>query len=209
MTAGETHRAWRERAAANGNRGRSRNRPLSPSAPDIGQNPAMTDERGAMILLCYDGSDDSQAAAERVAKLFPGAHVSVLTVWEPYIEIVTQGGFGAGFAYAPPITDLEQIDATIEEHGRATAEEGADQLGLAGLTAHARTEARGTSVAATILEVADEIDANAIILGTRGRGGVKSLLLGSVSHAVVQHADRPVLVIPSAAVAQARHDRRY
>lgn len=169
----------------------------------------MTDERRVVILLCYDGSDDAQAAAERAAKLFPGVHVTVLTVWEPYIETVPLGGLGLGVAYAPPGADVEQIDATIEEHARATAEEGADQLGLAGLTTRARTEARGASVAAKILEVADEIDADTIILGTRGRGGIKSLLLGSVSHAVVQHADRPVLVIPSAAVAQARHERRH
>lgn len=65
-----------------------------------------------MILLCYDGSDDAQAAAERAAKLFPGASVTVLTVWQPYIEMLSQSGFGLG--YAAPIGDVEQIDATIE-----------------------------------------------------------------------------------------------
>jgi nucleotide-binding universal stress UspA family protein len=61
-----------------------------------------------------------------------------------------------------------------------------------------------TSTPPTILDEADEIGARAIVLGTRGLTGVKSLLLGSVSHAVLQHADRPVIVIPSPAVAQQR-----
>jgi hypothetical protein len=46
-----------------------------------------------------------------------------------------------------------------------------------------------------------------MVLGARGLGGVGSLL-GSVSHRVLQHADRPVLVIPSEAVATRRHKLR-
>ena len=160
-----------------------------------------------MILLCYDGSDDAKAAADRAGKLFPAGPVTVLAVWEPYIEMVTQSGFG--LAYAPPVTDVEQIDAIVEQQARETVQEGVERLGHAGIAAQPRTEARGTSIAATILDVADEIDADAIVLGTRGRGGLRSLLLGSVSHAVVQHAGRPVLVIPSDAVAQARAARRH
>jgi nucleotide-binding universal stress UspA family protein len=52
---------------------------------------------------------------------------------------------------------------------------------------------------ARALELLD--DAETIVVGTRGRSGIKSMLLGSVSHAVLQHADRPVLVVPSEPVA--------
>jgi nucleotide-binding universal stress UspA family protein len=121
--------------------------------------------------------------------------------------MLTQNGFG--LAYAPPLTDVERIDAGIETEARATAEEGAEQLRHAGTSAEARVEPTRASVAATILAVADELDVDAIVLGTRGRGGIKSLLLGSVSHAVVQHADRPVVVVPSAAVAHARRNPRH
>jgi hypothetical protein len=43
------------------------------------------------------------------------------------------------------------------------------------------------------LAEADRVNADAIIVGSRGRSGLESALLGSVSHALLEHADRPVL----------------
>ena len=64
------------------------------------------------------------------------------------------------------------------------------------------------TIAETILAVADEAGASAVVLGTRGLTGLKSLLLGSVSHAVLQDADRPVVVVPSPEIAAKRASRR-
>ena len=52
------------------------------------------------------------------------------------------------------------------------------------------------------------VDAEAIVLGNRGLGHVKSFLLGSVSHAVLQHADRAVLIVPAPEEARERRERR-
>ena len=49
----------------------------------------------------------------------------------------------------------------------------------------------------TILEVAGSHDVSTIVIGSRGLTGLRSVLLGSVSTAVVHHADRPTLVIHS------------
>jgi nucleotide-binding universal stress UspA family protein len=68
--------------------------------------------------------------------------------------------------------------------------------------------ARERTTADAILAEADAVDARVIVLGTRGLTGVKSVLLGSVSHAVLQHADRPVVVVPSAEVAKERAAHR-
>lgn len=89
-----------------------------------------------MILLCYDGSSDAGAAAERTAKLFPGMPVTVLAVWEPYVEMLTQNGFG--LAYAPPLTDVEQVDEAVEKEARATAQDGAERLRRIGIAAQPR-----------------------------------------------------------------------
>jgi nucleotide-binding universal stress UspA family protein len=49
--------------------------------------------------------------------------------------------------------------------------------------------------ASVIAKVADDVNADVVVVGRRGRGGVAELLLGSVSHELVLHCKRPVLVI--------------
>jgi nucleotide-binding universal stress UspA family protein len=65
------------------------------------------------------------------------------------------------------------------------------------------------SVADTLLAEADRTDAGAIAIGSRGLGGLGSLLLGSVSHALLQRADRAVIIVPSPNVAEKRTEKRH
>ena len=51
----------------------------------------------------------------------------------------------------------------------------------------------------TIVDIADRNDAATIVMGSRGLTGLRSMLLGSVSSAIVHHADRPTLVIRQSA----------
>lgn len=50
-------------------------------------------------------------------------------------------------------------------------------------------------------DVAGDEDAAVVVLGSRGRSGLKAALLGSVSYGVVPNTERPVLIVPSPAVA--------
>lgn len=155
-----------------------------------------------MILIAYDGSADSRAAVERAAALLPGQPATVLTVWEPFTDVMARTG--AGMLTWPEQESLDEVDAASERSARERAEQGAELARAAGLDAQARVGVRGETIAETILVAAGDVDAGVIVLGTRGLSGLKSLLLGSVSHAVLQHADRPVLVVPSAEVATRR-----
>jgi len=104
--------------------------------------------------------------------------------------------------------DPQHMDEVAERAARDRAEQGVERARDAGLNPQPRTHARGATIAETILSEADDVGAEVIVLGTRGLTGVKSLLLGSVSHAVLQHADRPVMVVPWPEAAAKRADHR-
>jgi nucleotide-binding universal stress UspA family protein len=141
-----------------------------------------------MILICYDGSANAQEAIDRAGLLMAGGEATVLVIWETVLETMTRvGSVGMGFG---------MLD---------TAAEGVQRAVAAGLVAQPRIVNRTDDIAAVILAEASELDADVIVLGTRGLGGVKSVMLGSVSHAVLHHADRPVLVVPSPGLAERRH----
>ena len=129
-----------------------------------------------MILLCYDGSSDARSAIARAGEMLSGRPATVLTVWEPLGDVMARTGTGIGFG-APPL-NFEQIDAATEQAARERAQEGVEHARRAGMNPQPRTRARGATIADTILSEADEIGADAIVLGTRGLTGLKSLLLG-------------------------------
>ncbi len=157
------------------------------------------------ILVCYDGSADAQAAIDRAGMLMRGSDATVLVIWETILETMTRNGsLGVGFGMVGAYGD-DEADAGIEKAAIDAAADGAKRASAAGLVAQPRIARRNGDIAAVILGVAADEDAEVIVLGTRGLGGLKSLMLGSVSHAVLHHADRAVLVVPSPDLAAQRH----
>jgi nucleotide-binding universal stress UspA family protein len=157
-----------------------------------------------VILICYDGSADARAAIVDAGRVLPGHPATVLTVWEPLTDVLAR--MAAGPALMAGLSAPLGADEEGEQEATRIAEEGAELARAAGLDACPRARAQYGSISDTIIAQADRANATAIVMGCRGRTGLQSVL-GSVSHAVVQRSDRAVMVVPSAEIAAARHDR--
>jgi nucleotide-binding universal stress UspA family protein len=158
--------------------------------PDRRQAAAAADGlRLRHLLVGVDHSQASRAALELAADVAAslGGSLSVLEV----VEYV-------------PAFPLDEPTAAGGGRQRRVAE-----AAMALLEAEARdVRARGVGVqvvvrsgdpAATLLEVGDDVDADLVVVGTRGRGGPDELLLGSVARTVADRARRPTLVVPATA----------
>jgi nucleotide-binding universal stress UspA family protein len=156
-----------------------------------------------VILIAYDGSDDAKAAIEQAAKLFQGKTTTVLTVWQRYIDTMARIGGGTGL-----VMDYEEIDKDSAKLAAERAEEGANLAQDSGLQASTAVAVVDSTIADAILNEANSAGAQAVVCGSRGYSGIKSLMLGSVSSHILQHADVPVVVVPSPAVAKARTAHR-
>jgi nucleotide-binding universal stress UspA family protein len=145
------------------------------------------------VLFCYDGSQGSRAAMAAAADLVSHpAPAVVLTIWQPAaVRLAQAGSFGVGY-----LSDEEQVDGQEARLAAEAAEEGVENARAHGYDASSRVEEATEGAARMIIQVADELDARLIVCGRRGRGAITSALLGSVSHAVLAHAGRPVLIAP-------------
>jgi nucleotide-binding universal stress UspA family protein len=144
------------------------------------------------VLFCYDGSEGSRAAMAAAAELVAHpAPVVVLTIWQPAAVLLARaGGFG-GY-----LSDEGKVDEEQAQMAGEAAEEGVQRAREHGYEASSRVEEATEGAGRRIIEIADELDARLIVCGRRGLGAVASALLGSVSHVVLAHAGRPVLIAP-------------
>jgi nucleotide-binding universal stress UspA family protein len=90
----------------------------------------------------------------------------------------------------------EQVGSDLEEHrsrSRSLVEEAIGRIGLS--AAEATTLVRQGDTKQTVLQVADEIDADLIVMGSRGLGRLQSILANSASQYVFQLSTRPMLLV--------------
>lgn len=143
--------------------------------PEAGPSP--------LVVVGYDGSETARAAlAYGVTRARPGG--KVIAVY--------------GFGPPPDWLGAPDYQRVLEDHqgrGRAVLDsillEGSDEV----LDVEFETELMAGSPADAIAEVARVRDADEIVVGSRGFGRVRAAM-GSVSHALLHDADRPVVVIP-------------
>jgi nucleotide-binding universal stress UspA family protein len=161
--------------------------PLTTYAVDLDGQTSIAD---GPLLLCYDGSEDARNAIQRAGELFEDRRALVVTVWQP---TVAPGSLG--FSEGAGMVDFVALDRAAAEDGERVADEGVRIAQAAGLRAEPIAVEAAGPVWKTILEIADREFAATIVMGSRGLTGLRAMLLGSVSNAVVHHADRPTLII--------------
>ena len=143
----------------------------------------------APIVIGYHRTDDGAKVIEQAAAVL-GPRRAIVLVVEPTLTLAESFAVISSGVPGNELEDLNESEAL--SHARA----GAELAQEAGFTA----EARGTvapTVWAGLIDVADEVDASVIVVGTRGLTGLREVAEGSVSHDVAERAHRPVLVIPS------------
>ena len=141
------------------------------------------------ILLATDGSNHSEAAVDEIArKPFPAqSELLVISVFEM-----------PAFPIAVPWAGVD-FDAELGRTATVAVEKAAVKLraGAEGCKLKITTKVVSGSPKRVILEEAEAFDADLIVLGARGLGAWDRLLLGSVSQAVVAHAECSVEVVRS------------
>jgi nucleotide-binding universal stress UspA family protein len=145
-----------------------------------------------MILVAYDGSNEARHAVTTAGPLLGGPAVVLHVVM---LDQMLAPAVAPGIAL--PAADMG-TETELEERGRAVAREGAELAQSVGFDAEPFIR-RGTGVRGvweTILDVAEDRGAEAIVVGRRGVSRLESVLMGSVSNGLVHHAKLPVLVVP-------------
>jgi nucleotide-binding universal stress UspA family protein len=143
----------------------------------------------APILICYDGSADSDRAIDAAAALLGRRHAVVVDVGP-----VLSGAESVAITISPVVPGH-----AFEDLNMAGALEKARAGALRAREAGFKAEPRAVLVEPIwqgVVDVADEIDAAVIVIGSRGLKGIREQFKGSVSHDLAEHAGRPVLIVP-------------
>lgn len=151
----------------------------------------------APILIAYDGSAVSRAAVRRAGELFAGRPAVLATVWEPGLAAIPLAlPDTMGVTTLPPdLATIEAVDRRQRERAATVAAEGAEFARSVGLVAEPQSAPDEVDVADTLLEMAREREAAVVVVGSHGISGLRTRLLGSVSRKLIEHCDRPVLVV--------------
>jgi nucleotide-binding universal stress UspA family protein len=134
------------------------------------------------ILLAVDGSDYSNKALAYARDM---AEQYRATLWLVHVFPHTSDLLG--------YDDFEKFFAKRKCAGQAVLDSALESLGEPSYDV--REELLEGPEAESILKVAEKIQSDIIVIGTRGLGAVKGLLLGSVSRKVIHYAPCPVMVV--------------
>lgn len=145
------------------------------------------------ILLATDGTEYSEDAIKMLSRFSfsVGDLIKIISVIDMALPVSMDiyGGF------VPPNVEFEQ---TVKENADKILKDAADKIrNSVSEKIEISTDVLFGSPESRIVETAEEISADIIIVGSHGYNSWERLLLGSVSNSVVQHAPCSVLVVRS------------
>lgn len=142
------------------------------------------------ILIPLDGSELAEAALPHAVELAQkfGSKIILLRVVQPVNYMLTELGS------AEDLTLMKKLYESLKRESMAYLQRQEERLKRDAVEASAIL-LDGVQPAQTILETADALDADVIIMSTHGRTGVGRWLFGSVAENVVRHSKVPVLSI--------------
>jgi nucleotide-binding universal stress UspA family protein len=144
------------------------------------------------ILVATDGSENAKRAEEVAIKLAKeyGAELTMLDVVTELVYFLSPPPAGVA-----PAFDQKDLFGTFEKGARKLVDQSVQRAKAQGVKARGEVLHSTESVVYEITHYAKDKDVDLIVIGTRGLGGFKRLLLGSVSSGVVTHAHCNVLVV--------------
>lgn len=144
------------------------------------------------VLLATDGSADADLALSTAVDITKGTNSE--------LHVVTVGPGSPDPAYAVHESGLrygtyeEALEAIRQEAQNVLDEQVRKVEEAGGTVARAHLQMQGPKDQA-IVRLSEELGAGLIVMGSRGLGGLRRALMGSVSDSVVRHAHCPVLVV--------------
>ena len=148
------------------------------------------------VVLAYDGSAIAQAAIARAGELLGPRPAVVVSVWAPIEHAATAATIAVPGGVA--VAGARGLDAAERRNAERLAEDGVELARRAGFAAEPLAIRHEGAPWRAIVDCAAELQAAAVVSGTRGRSLPVAAMLGSTAEGVLHHAHRPVLLVPGA-----------
>ena len=150
------------------------------------------------VIIAFDGSPAALKALQEAAELLAPQPGLVVVVWEAGAAYDLATIPSASLDLPPARLDFRaaaELDRALSTDAQELARRGAALARSLGMPADALAVADEVTVSETLVRVAGDVDASAVVVGKHDHGTVHDVLVGSTATGLLRHAPCPVLVV--------------